>query len=90
MDLYTVVLDFDGGTYISQVHALSELAALSTWKSAISADVPELSQEVCEELASSLEDEQVVALSNILNVWCATATVRGKVALINIVKTIAD
>ncbi|MEO5859972.1 MAG: hypothetical protein ABIR33_13610 [Pyrinomonadaceae bacterium] len=90
MALYTVVLDFHGGTYISQIHASSEISALNIWKSDIRKNLLELSHEDVENLNLSLENEEVVPLSNVVNVWCSTATVNESLALINIVKTNAD
>ena len=87
MALFTVILEFDGGTYISQFEArspddaavkhrhyllgLKEMSTLTTRK----------------RLADSLSLERLVAIEGLRNVWCCSASVGRKLALVNFVAT---
>jgi len=73
-----LILEFDGGTYIRQVKAASPKTALR--KLAAGADHKK-------DLLLALVDEGPVAIQGISNCWCSSATHRGKLALVNIVKT---
>src|ERR1700690_1391236 len=85
--LYTVVLDYAGGTYIAQVHALSPAAALSKWVSKI------MKEDAAEwgirqkELAEIIRGQEIVPLDGCVNVWCICGTVRSDLALINVIAT---
>lgn len=85
--LYTAVLDYKGGTFIAQVRAPSPGAALSKWVSEIK------DEDLTEwgigrgELANITKSEDVVPLDGPLNVWCVSGSVRGGLALINVIAT---
>ncbi|MFT3997809.1 MAG: hypothetical protein QM667_10410 [Asticcacaulis sp.] len=86
--LYTVVLDYDGGTYISQVRAPDERAALFLWCDRFeAAETAAKTRKVASKVRKSLDDDRPVLLSGCEFVWCATASRKGKFILINIVKT---
>lgn len=84
---YTVVLDYAGGTYIAQVHALSPAAALSKWVSKIRKEDMAKWGIRRKELADIVRGEEVVPLDGCLNVWCVCGTVRSELALINVIAT---
>lgn len=88
MNLYTFVLEFEGGTYVSQVEAASVELAPSAWATAITPGttqgMPDASlRELCEAIA-----EQVpVRLDGLQQVWCISPLVRGRMALVHFVLT---
>ena len=86
--LFTVILDYEGGTYISQVHSTSTRTALFAWlKRLPKARIPGIGKRAIASLRSSLAEEQVVTLSRLSQVWCASCSLRRGLALINVVQT---
>ncbi|MBZ5597351.1 MAG: hypothetical protein LAO03_10050 [Acidobacteriia bacterium] len=85
--LYTVILEFGGGTYISQVSGESPAAALPNWMSQLQ------DQELAKwaitrnELISIIESDRPVPLGGCVGVWCLTGSVKNGLALINVVAT---
>ena len=83
--LFTVVCDFNGGTYVQQVSAKDEHHALAAWADAIRRDRPMGS--VAELIADKVSiDCQPTALDGLSGVWCWTSTVNGQLTLANIVR----
>lgn len=91
-NLYTVIVDYAGGTYISQVRATDETEALMRWCVAFSAEegVPETVRSIGDKALANLDLLELVALKGCTSAWCATITHSGHLALINIVKTATD
>lgn len=84
--LYTMVLDYKGGTYISQVSAESPEAAIANW--AISANEQDLSSwGLTREELAQLSEDRPIPIENCLNVWCASDSAEGGLMLLNIVAT---
>jgi hypothetical protein len=85
--LYTVVLDYAGGTYIAQVQASSPAAAFPQWVLKIKdEDLAEwgISRK---ELAEVVRTGEIVPIDGCLNVWCVSGSVRQELALINVIAT---
>lgn len=88
MALYTVILDFQGGTYVAQVHARSATAAVIAWaRSRAPGEIQGLGAASLKTLEQELGKDTPVALDGLKNVWCQSALLRGKLALLNIVRT---
>jgi len=88
-DLYTVILDYQDGTYISQVREDSPEQACITWLKQLDLNMIGVIHDTHEHLLSemiSLEDKPV-PLTGIKNVWCISFSFDDKFALVNIVKT---
>ena len=88
MPLYTFLFEYAGGTYVSQVTATSPKAAVGRWAVELPADEiddfgPASKARLMEEAAA----EAPTSVDELSNVWCLTALVRGKLALIYIVRT---
>ena len=86
---YTIILDFEGGTYINQVESFNETSALIHWLdnldySEITQLKPDVIENIFEDINQILEDEKPVELQDLKNVWCSTIIPNG---LINIIKT---
>jgi hypothetical protein len=87
MALFTVVLEFGGGTYISQFKAASAHAA-AVKHAAHLIDIKDMSTPSARKrLSDLLSIEQPIATQGIRNVWCCSASVGRKFALVNIVAT---
>lgn len=87
MFLYTIILDFLGGTYISQVRAESKTDAIVRWTHSLDDRIPEVSLVNRNELADGLELEKLVPLNGLVNAWCMSALVNDGLALLHIIKT---
>lgn len=89
MQLYTILLDYAGGTYVAQTTAASEQAAVRNWLERLSLDL--IAGAVSREVASAFqEDVDVpVSLDGLASAWCVTAIADQGLALVNIVKTAA-
>jgi hypothetical protein len=87
MPFYTFILEYAGGTYVSQVTAATPKSACVKWARGL--DVSQVSgvgQKSKEFLIEEMKAEAPVALDGLENSWCATALIRGELALINIVR----
>ena len=84
---YTMLLEFEGGTHVSQVAAADELRATLAWPDTLRLQrtLGPKSENLTRLMAQSLEEDGVVALDGLIDVWCLTSLVRGKLALLNIV-----
>jgi hypothetical protein len=77
--LYTVVLDYRGGTYISQVNAGSVAGALKIWADALDIGAvarlgPQRKGELIDDIKMQLSSGQPPApLDGLVNAWCASA-----------------
>jgi hypothetical protein len=85
--LYTVVLDYKGGTYIGQASGDSVTAALSQWVSRIRDE--ELAEWgiTRDELSKIARSDKAVPLNGCLNAWCLSGSTSGGLALINVIAT---
>lgn len=87
MPRYTVIMDFKGGTYISQVQSENQKNALEKW--ALELDTSEifgLGDAGKARLLKGARSEEPIALEGLSQVWCAYCLIPGP-ALINIVQT---
>jgi hypothetical protein len=87
MALFTVVLEFGGGTYISQFKARSPHAAAVKHATHLISIKDMSTPSDRRRLAGRLSLEEPIAIQGIRNVWCCTASVGRKFALVNIVAT---
>ncbi|WP_298332716.1 hypothetical protein [Asticcacaulis sp.] len=91
MPVYTLFLDYKGGTYIAQRRAPNPREALRLWatqpeKALLSALGDDAG--CIESLAAEIgDDNQLVPIQGMTSVWCASFVVEGELALINIVQT---
>jgi len=87
MPLFTFVLEFTGGTYISQLRARSTRQAVSLYTSELVRNKELSTGSVRKRLADALVAEKPVAIDGVRNVWCCSASVGRSFALLNIVAT---
>ncbi len=92
--LYTFVMDYKGGIYISQVREKSPRRALRKWAqqqldaSPIRGMGPKAKAQLITDLGQA--DNAPTPITGVLNAWCASSLARGGVALINIIQTDED
>lgn len=85
---FTVILDFKGGTYISQVLAQSPAEALAAWASELKVEeIHGMGYKMKERLIAHANHADLVPLTGLWGVWCTTASLHSGSALINIVRT---
>lgn len=88
ISLYTIVLDFKGSTYITQVQASSYRAVLRIWANSLLPGVIRGMREASiRQLRAELADVEPVLLDGLQHAWCTSVLVRGRLALINFVRT---
>jgi hypothetical protein len=88
-ELFTVILDYDGGTYIAQVRAATPLAALIVWEKQLTDEDLSTWKIERRDIHSLLNDEPI-ALKGVENIWCATTTSSVGLLLVNIVATVPN
>jgi len=88
MPFYTFIMDYEGGNYTSQVRASSPKAACVKWARELEIEqMTGIGAKSKLRLIEDMKDERPTPLTGRLNVWCASALIRGKLALVNIVQT---
>ncbi len=84
--LYTLVLDYRGGTYISQKFAESPQEAVAKWAVAITER--ELSSwGLTKQDVIHLSKDSPLPLENCSNVWCMSGSTKNGLMLLNIIAT---
>ena len=93
MLLFTVSASYDGGTYISQVRAVSVSQAVMFWAEQLEAKSilglgPKSKAKLVEDLQLEREEGHgPVLLNGLVNAWCETALIRGKLMIMDIIQT---
>lgn|SRR5579884_1280468 len=88
MLLFTVIVEFDGGTYISQFRARSAQCAAANYAAHLVGIKGMSTLANRKRLASCLSRERPVTIQGVRNVWCCSASIGKKLALVNIVATV--
>ena len=68
-ELYTIILDYGGGTYVSQIFCRNPQKAFDVWINKI--DLEKIGITATPGEISDI-DEDLAPLENIKNVWCTT------------------
>ena len=88
MPFYTFIMDYRGGTYVSQINASSIEAACVSWARNLEVSaIYDFGSKSREKLIEQMESESPVLLDGLINAWCASALICKGMALINIVQT---
>ena len=89
MDAYTVVMEFRGGTYISQVKANNLRNCLKKWADSLEFD--DIKYFGVKALAELKREAQImdlpIKINGVKNVWCCCMSIKAGFILINIIKT---
>jgi len=88
MPLYTFLLEYRGGTYVSQVRARSLSLAIEAWTAEfMRIKVPGLGLRSKSDLAEKILRDAPTTVDGLINTWCSSALVRGHLALIHFTQT---
>ncbi|HLX86267.1 MAG TPA: hypothetical protein VKR59_20370 [Terriglobales bacterium] len=87
MPLFTVLLEFDGGTYVSQFRSASANNAVRKYAAELVGNRQLCTPRLRKRLSSAIAEDKPVALSGIRGVWCCSASIGDKLALMNIIET---
>lgn len=92
--LFTYIVNFRGGTFISQVEAESLKDSVIAWLTAISNEPqkiehigPKCRAELHDQLVKDYEDNKPLPLIGLKNVWCASFNIKTGFGLVNIIQT---
>ena len=89
MPLFTVVMDYRGGTFVSQVSARSVEAALRRWAAGPGLrSVPGIGPARAAALAFHPAFPDPVPVTGVSGVWCDSPLIMGRVALLTVVATV--
>jgi hypothetical protein len=89
MGLYTFFMDFEGGTYASQVRANSPTEALKVWaETKLSGYSELLGVNITSQCIEYAYKEGIVALEGLKNTWCGSFMIEDGHALINLIQTV--
>ena len=81
-------MEYAGGSYVRQIRAKSPKSACVKWAQALNVNAIEgLGERSKSELVRKMKEETPTAINNTMNVWCTTALIRGKVAIITLIQT---
>jgi hypothetical protein len=70
MPLFTILLEFNGGTYISQVRSASARSAVKKYAAKLTKIEGLGAPSLRRHLASSISEEVPVSIDDTVNVWC--------------------
>jgi hypothetical protein len=88
MELYTFIMEFRGGTYISQVRAEHLYDSLKLWgKQLKPKDIQHLGEKGKNELLAELNDEELTKVSTMKNVWYFGLSIKKGYIAVNVIKT---
>jgi hypothetical protein len=88
--LYTCILDFKGGTYITQVNVPAIDQALSAWVETVdTTKIEGLTTSMKKQLMSEIAVEKPSMIEGVKNVWCTTFLLEENLALVNLIETVA-
>jgi hypothetical protein len=88
MELFTFIMDFSGGTYVSQVRSESVKTALSAWAKQLNPkDIYGMGVKMISLLQKEIDQETPVPLTGLSNAWFASVLIHGRSVFIHIVAT---
>ncbi len=94
-DLYTFVLEYGGGTYVSQVAESSAAKALERWIDGFDLHRQKAYSRFFEpqfhkKLKESLDVDLLVPIENVVNVWSWGAFMLDKPSTLTLIKTVTE
>jgi hypothetical protein len=87
IQLYTVILEFQGGTYISQVLAPSPQESARLYTQYITKSDADAWKLDVSKLRALFRDCEPVPLKELINAWCVSGEIDGHFVLMNIIQT---
>jgi hypothetical protein len=86
-NFYTVILEYGGGTYITQVSGGSPSAALSKWEPGIPSQELAKGKMTLETLIAKARSSDLIPVDDCRGVWCTSFSTKVGLSLINVVVT---
>ena len=91
MNVYTFVLDFRGGTYLSQVEAVDPFEAKAIWASNLDyKNIEGIGKKTKKDLIIQVDDEEPIPIVGLKKVWCISVLLRGHLGMVHYVQTEID
>jgi predicted GNAT superfamily acetyltransferase len=89
MFLYTFIMDYEGGTYVSQFQGESVKDACIEWSNNLDvSEIESFSEANKSEFIKEMKDEIPTPIDRLINVWCISLlTEDDKLAIVDIVQT---
>jgi hypothetical protein len=84
---YTIVLDWNGGTFLSQVHANSVDLAIRLWVGKFDPKVIGVESLDLGKILEALSDEVPTPVQGLDNVWCLCFFLLSKMAIVHVIAT---
>ena len=89
MALYTFIMEYQGGTYTSQVEEAGPESACKSWAQNLDiVPIFNFGAKGKEKLIKEIENNPPVSVRNVFNTWFTSANIFGKTAYINFVLTV--
>lgn len=85
-ELFTFIMDFGGGTYVSQVPGPFSDACRLWARSLDLTEVP-LTEDARNLLTREADDESLTAIAGLENVWCFSPLIGEGLAVVHVVRT---
>ncbi len=85
--LYTIIFDYKGGTYISQLKALDENTALKKWANNIHRQVKAITAKAIKSLNEEVTNGELIRIKTTRNVWITCVLVLKSFSVIHVIKT---
>jgi hypothetical protein len=91
MQKFTVVCEFRGGTYVSQVTGNDVQEAVKSWVAYLKQNqpIPNSSVELAQAVNANLSDTPPVLLDGLSGVWCISAIFDGDLMLAHLIECIS-
>jgi hypothetical protein len=88
-DLFTIVLEFDGGTYLFQAEAAKPNQALQIWAArSAQLGIEQIKKADAKDLIEQVSGTpELTPVDGCKNVWCWSGLIREKLGLVHLVKT---
>lgn len=86
--LYTFIMEYRNGTYLSQCTAENEQIAMKSWAESLDINsIQHLDNNIKNTLIQEAKNEELTPISNTKNVWCGGFLINDHYALLHVVKT---
>lgn len=89
--MFTMVCEYRGGTYVSQVRAIDPPGAISVWAALLRTErrVPRSSAYLARAVSANIaRGDRPVAMDGLSGVWCFTALCGGDLMILDIVDSV--
>lgn len=91
LKLYTLIMEFHGGKYISQVYAKDELSAMREWASTLDvSEIQGMGEKMKSDLIKRIQEEEPVKIRQRENVWSFLIHPLGKTCDVDMILTIPE